>query len=63
MRFDQVLDADVFVDRHTSVSYIDALPDPERASVIERLRTLAAGVPEQPIRLGYTTEAYVYRRA
>lgn len=63
VRFDQVLDAEAFVDRHTSVSYIAALPEPERASVVERLRALAAGVAEQPIRLGYTTEAYVYQRA
>lgn len=63
VEFEQVLDADAFVDRFGSVSYIAALPEAEQASVFERLRTLAAGVPEQPIHLGYTTEAYVYRRA
>ena len=62
---EQALDADAFVDRFSSISFIAALPDPERASVVERLRALAgaAGAGGQPLRLGYTTEAYVYRRA
>jgi SAM-dependent methyltransferase len=59
--FDQVLGADGFVDRFSSISYVAALPDGERERVVERLRTLAADV-EQPIRLGYTAEVYVYRR-
>ena len=61
--FEQVLDADRFVDRFTSISYVAALPEGERASVIERLRALAAGAAGQPLRLGYETEAYVYERA
>lgn len=59
---EQVLAADEFVDRFSSVSFIAALPDDERTSVVERLRDLAAGVAEQPMRLGYETEAYVYER-
>lgn len=60
--FGQVLDAGEFVDRFSSISYIAALPDDDRESVLERLRTVAAEEGE-PIRLGYTTEAYVYERA
>jgi SAM-dependent methyltransferase len=59
--FEQVLDADGFVDRFSSISYVAALPDDERARVVEGLRALAAGA-EQPIRLGYTAEVYVYSR-
>ena len=60
--FDQVLDADGFVDRFSSISFIAALPDREREAVVERLRAVAAGA-RQPIRLGYTTEAHAYERA
>ncbi|HTP19811.1 MAG TPA: methyltransferase domain-containing protein [Solirubrobacteraceae bacterium] len=59
---EQVLGADSFVDRFNSISYIAALPEAERASVTERLRAVASQAGE-PIRLGYTTEAYVYDRA
>jgi SAM-dependent methyltransferase len=59
----QVLDADAFVDRFSSISYIAALPDAERESVTRRLRAVASGAGGQPLRLGYTTEAFVYRRA
>ncbi len=60
---EQVLDAEAFVDRFSSISFIAALPDSERASVVQRLRAVAAGAGEHPLRLGYTTEAYVYRRS
>jgi SAM-dependent methyltransferase len=59
--FEQVLDADGFVDRFSSISYVAALPDGQREQVVERLGALGA-VAEQPIRLGYTAEVYVYRR-
>ena len=59
---EQVLDAGEFVDRFSSISYIAALPDRERAAVVERLRAVADGAG-RPIRLGYATEAYVYERA
>jgi SAM-dependent methyltransferase len=59
---EQVLGADAFVDRFNSISYIAALPAAERASVTRRLRAVADAAG-QPLRLGYTTEAYVYRRA
>jgi hypothetical protein len=45
-----------------STSFIGALPAPERRDVLGRVRALAAAWPE-PLRLGYTTEAYVYERA
>jgi SAM-dependent methyltransferase len=60
---EQVLDADAFVDRFSSISYIAALPDAERAAVTRRLRAVASEAGGQPLRLGYTTEAYLYRRA
>jgi SAM-dependent methyltransferase len=60
--FEQVLDADRFVDRFSSISYVAALPGPEREAVLRRLRDLAADAG-QPVRLGYTTELYVYRLA
>lgn len=61
--FEQVLDAERFVDRFTSISFVAALPEAERASVIERLRALAAGAAGQPLRLGYDAEVYMYERA
>jgi SAM-dependent methyltransferase len=60
---EQVLDAEAFVDRFSSISFIAALPDSERASVVRRLEAVAAGAGEHPLHLGYLTEAYVYRRA
>jgi SAM-dependent methyltransferase len=59
--FEQVLDADRFVDRFSSISFVAALPDGQREHVLERLRAVAAGA-RQPIRLGYTAEVYVYER-
>ncbi len=63
--FDQVLDADRFVDRFSSISFVAALPDATREQVIDRLRAVAeaaADGPGEPIRLGYTAEVYVYDR-
>jgi SAM-dependent methyltransferase len=60
---EQVLDAEAFVDRFSSISFVAALPDSERASAVQRLRAVAAGAGEHPLHLGYTTEAYVYRRS
>ena len=62
MPFEQILDADQFVDRFTSISYVAALPDRERQSIVRRLRSLAARAAEQPLRLGYEAEAYLYKR-
>ncbi|HUB04663.1 MAG TPA: methyltransferase domain-containing protein [Solirubrobacteraceae bacterium] len=59
--FRQVLDADRFVDRFSSISFVAALPDGQREQVIERLGAVAAGA-DHPIRLGYTAEVYVYDR-
>jgi SAM-dependent methyltransferase len=60
--FEQVLDADGLVDRIASISFVAALPAPERGGVVGRIRDLAARSP-QPIRLEYHTEVYVYQRA
>ena len=59
--FEQQFDEDGLVDRVGSISFVAALPDAERERVLGRVRALAfeAG---QPLRLGYTTEAYVYER-
>lgn len=59
--FEQVLDADRFVDRFSSISFVAALPDGEREQVIERLAAVAASA-DHPVRLGYTAEVYVYDR-
>ena len=59
--FEQDFDADGLVDRVASISYIGALPEAERARVLERVRALAPDAG-QPLRLGYTTEAYAYER-
>jgi SAM-dependent methyltransferase len=59
--FEQVLDADRFVDRFSSISFVAALPDGRREQVIERLGAVAASA-DHPIRLGYTAELYVYDR-
>lgn len=59
--FEQQFDADGLIDRVASTSFIGALPDAERARVLDRVRALAADTAP-PIRLGYTTEAYVYER-
>ena len=61
--FEQILDVDRFIDRFTSISYVAALPDGERAWVSERLRELAAGAAGQSLHLGYETEMYLYERA
>jgi SAM-dependent methyltransferase len=59
--YEQVVDVDGLVDRVASTSYIAALAERERDDVLGRVRRLAAGWTE-PLRLGYTTEAYVYAR-
>jgi SAM-dependent methyltransferase len=60
--FEQQFDEDGLVDRVGSISFVAALPDQERARVLERVRALALEAG-QPLRLGYTTEAFVYERA
>jgi len=57
--YEQAVDVDGLVDRVASTSYIAALPERERDDVLGRVRQLADGWTE-PLRLGYTTEAYVY---
>lgn len=58
----QLVDAAGLLDRVVSISYVAALPPAEHERVVALIRELAAGL-EQPIRLGYQTEAYVYERA
>jgi SAM-dependent methyltransferase len=58
---EQELDADELVDRVGSTSFIAALPDPERAEVLARVRAVAAGTGGS-VRLGYVTEAFAYER-
>jgi SAM-dependent methyltransferase len=60
--FEQLIDADRLVDRVGSISFVAALPDRERESVLERIRALTAGTRAQSVRLGYDTELYVYER-
>jgi ubiquinone/menaquinone biosynthesis C-methylase UbiE len=59
--FEQRFDADGLVDRVASISFVAALDDSEREQVLGRVRALARDAG-QPLRLGYTTEAYVYDR-
>jgi hypothetical protein len=59
--FEQQFDASGLVDRVGSISYIAALGDRERERVLARVRALATDAG-QPLRLGYSTEAYVYER-
>jgi SAM-dependent methyltransferase len=59
--YEQELDVDGVVDRVGSTSFIAALPDRERDEVLGRVRELADSWSE-PLRLGYTTEAYAYER-
>jgi SAM-dependent methyltransferase len=59
--FEQTFDADGLVDRVASISFIAALDESERSQVLARIRDLASG-SAGPLRLGYTTEAYVYER-
>jgi SAM-dependent methyltransferase len=58
--FEQRFDADGLVDRVGSISFVAALEDEERGQVLERVRALAPDGGQ--LRLGYTTEAYVYER-
>jgi SAM-dependent methyltransferase len=57
---DQVLDAEALADRVGSTSVIGALPDAERAGVLNRARALA---DQGPVRLHYRCETQVARRA
>jgi hypothetical protein len=59
--FEQQFDEVGLVDRVGSISFVAALPDGERGRVLERVRALARDA-DQPLRLGYTTEAFVYER-
>jgi SAM-dependent methyltransferase len=57
MTHTQTLDADGLVDRILSVSFIAALPEPERETIAARVRELATA---PPIELRYLAEVFVY---
>jgi ubiquinone/menaquinone biosynthesis C-methylase UbiE len=57
--FEQDLDAEGFVDRVMSISFVAALDPQERRTVEDRLRELASEKLE-PLR--YTSQVFVYRR-
>ncbi|MGN6870411.1 MAG: class I SAM-dependent methyltransferase [Solirubrobacteraceae bacterium] len=59
--FEQQFEPDGLVDRVNSISFIAALGDEERGRVLARVRALALDAA-QPLRLGYSTEIYVYER-
>jgi ubiquinone/menaquinone biosynthesis C-methylase UbiE len=61
LAFEQQFDEEGLVDRVGSISFVAALPEDERERVLGRVRALALDA-DQPLRLGYTTEAYVYSR-
>lgn len=60
-------DLDTLLARVASVSYISALPDAERARVLEAVAEVVAQDPEtagrEPIAMPYTTHVRCYRRA
>jgi SAM-dependent methyltransferase len=57
-RHEQLVDADAFVERFTSVSFVASAPDDVRAGVETQLRALARETGT-PIRLPYLTRLYV----
>ena len=54
------LDEDGLVDRIVSTSYVAALPDADRARLVDQVRALVRDVP-RPLRLPYRTDVYTYR--
>jgi ubiquinone/menaquinone biosynthesis C-methylase UbiE len=60
-RHDQLLDAETFVARVASVSWIAALPSEDNERVLAETRALVAGAPE-PIRMPYIAQVFVCRR-
>jgi SAM-dependent methyltransferase len=59
--YEQQIETDGLVDRVCSTSFIAALSERERGEVLARVRALGDRA-EQPLRLGYVTEAYVFER-
>ena len=57
--FEQHLDQDGLVDRISSISFVGALEEGERAQVLESVRRLAA---DGPVSLSYDCETFVYAR-
>ena len=54
------LDEDGLVDRIVSTSYVAALPDADRARLVDEVRALVRDVP-RPLRLPYRTDVFTYR--
>src|SRR5689334_18496431 len=59
--FEQRLDREGLVDRIGSISFVAALPDSDRDDVLRQIGELADRSPG-PVRLGYTSELFVYER-
>ncbi len=59
IRFEQVLDVEQFVDRVMSISFVAALDERQRATVLSRLQELAHDRLEP---LSYWSEVFVYGR-
>lgn len=59
--YEQELDVEGLVDRVSSVSYLAAMSDEERAPYLDRVRALVDGFP-QPFVLPYVTSTYTCRR-
>jgi hypothetical protein len=57
----QPVDVDGVADRVASVSFIAALPDGEKAEVLDRIRTVASEL-EGPLALEYVAEVFVFDR-
>lgn len=57
----QPLTRALLVDRAASISYVAALDEPERARVLDAVRSLAAGLPPE-FELPYRTDVYLARR-
>ncbi len=59
-RFDHVVDADGLVSLAASISYIAALPEPQRLRVLTDVRALTAGESAEIV-VPYTCQAFVLR--
>ena len=56
----QPLDRALLIDRAASISYVAALPEPERARVLDAVRELGASLPER-FDMPYRTDVYLAR--
>jgi len=59
---EQLVDADGLAERVGTTSYVARLPDEERADVLDRVRAVGAGQPEELFAFRYRSDAFVFRR-